>query len=139
MTEDERLKEKIKENYEKYKIVYHLVGIGLLVILTVLITRRIVRRNDIKPTSLSGRDVVQLALADESQINIASQVFNIKENSVSPLSYIISCDQTGEWFKSQAEACRMFGISPSRMSDHINHGSMLPGDLSFTRQGTSGF
>ena len=139
MTEDERLKEKIKENYEKYKIVYHLVGIGLLVILTVLITRRIVRRNDIKPTSLSGRDVVQLALADESQINIASQVFNIKENSVSPLSYIISCDQTGEWFKSQAEACRMFGISPSRMSDHINHGSMLPGDLSFTRHGTSGF
>ena len=139
MTEDERLKEKIKENYEKYKIVYHLVGIGLLVILTVLITRRIVRRNDIKPTSLSGRDVVQLALADESQINIASQVFNIKENSVSPLSYIISCDQTGEWFKRQAEACRMFGISPSRMSDHINHGSMLPGDLSFTRQGTSGF
>ena len=139
MTEDERLKEKIKENYEKYKIVYHLVGIGLLVILTVLITRRIVRRNDIKPTSLSGRDVVQLALADESQINIASQVFNIKENSVSPLSYIISCDQTGEWFKSQAEACRMFGISPSRMSDHINHWSMLPGDLSFTRQGTSGF
>ena len=139
MTEDERLKEKIKENYEKYKIVYHLVGIGLLVILTVLITRRIVRRNDIKPTSLSGRDVVQLALADESQINIASQVFNIKENSVSPLSYIISCDQTGEWFKSQAEACRMFGISPSRMSDHINHWSMLPGDLSFTRHGTSGF
>ena len=139
MKEDERLKEKIKENYEKYKIVYHLVGIGLLVILTVLITRRIVRRNDIKPTSLSGRDVVQLALADESQINIASQVFNIKENSVSPLSYIISCDQTGEWFKSQAEACRMFGISPSRMSDHINHWSMLPGDLSFTRQGTSGF
>ncbi len=139
MKEDERLKEKIKEKYEKYKIVYHLVGTGLLVILTVLITRRIVRRNDIKPTSLSGRDVVQLALADESQINIASQVFNIKENSVSPLSYIISCDQTGEWFKSQAEACRMFGISPSRMSDHINHGSMLPGDLSFTRQGTSGF
>ena len=139
MKGDERPKEKIKENYEKYKIVYHLVGIGLLVILTVLITRRIVRRNDIKPTSLSGRDVVQLALADESQINIASQVFNIKENSVSPLSYIISCDQTGEWFKSQAEACRMFGISPSRMSDHINHGSMLPGDLSFTRQGTSGF
>ena len=139
MKEDERLKEKIKENYEKYKIVYHLVGIGLLVILTVLITRRILRRNDIKPTSLSGRDVVQLALADESQINIASQVFNIKENSVSPLSYIISCDQTGEWFKSQAEACRMFGISPSRMSYHINHGSMLPGDLSFTRQGTSGF
>ncbi len=139
MKEDERLKEKIKEKYEKYKIVYHLVGTGLLVILTVLITRRIVRRNDIKPTSLSGRDVVQLALADESQINIASQVFNIKGNSVSPLSYIISCDQTGEWFKSQAEACRMFGISPSRMSDHINHGSMLPGDLSFTRQGTSGF
>lgn len=139
MTEDERLKEKIKENYEKYKIVYHLVGIGLLVILTALITRHIVRRNDIKLTSLSGKDVIQLALADESQINIASQVFNIKENSVSPLSYIISCDQTGEWFKSQAEACRMFGISPSRMSDHINHGSMLPGDLSFTRQGTSGF
>ena len=110
-----------------------------MIIATALITRHIVRRNDIKLTSLSGQDVIQLALADESQINIASQVFNIKENSVSPLSYIISCDQTGEWFKSQAEACRMFGISPSRMSDHINHGSMLPGDLSFTRQGTSGF
>ena len=133
------VKDQIKEHYEKYKTIYHIVGTGLVIFTTVIITRRIVRRNDIKPTSLSGRDVVQLALADESQINIASQVFNIKENSVSPLSYIISCDQTGEWFKSQAEACRMFGISPSRMSDHINHGSMLPGDLSFTRQGTSGF
>ena len=139
MTEDERLKEKIKTHYEKHKTAYLIVGLGFMIIATALITRHIVRRNDIKLTSLSGRDVVQLALADESQINIASQVFNIKENSVSPLSYIISCDQTGEWFKSQAEACRMFGISPSRMSDHINHGSMLPGDLSFTRQGTSGF
>ena len=75
MTEDERLKEKIKENYEKYKIVYHLVGIGLLVILTVLITRRIVRRNISVCDHLSGQRMDATTLVDNSGINVSSSIF----------------------------------------------------------------
>ena len=82
MKEDERLKEKIKEKYEKYKIVYHLVGTGLLVILTVLITRRIVRRNDdilrtcIRP--MSDTDVH----TTKSQNNTASSLFGNAVNNI---------------------------------------------------------
>lgn len=52
------------------------------------------------------------------------------------MSKIISCDQTGEWFRSQAEAARHFGITESALSKHLNKGEAIPNFAgSFTREG----
>ena len=137
-------KDQIKTHYEKYKIVYHIVGIGLVIFTTVLITRRIVRRNDdilrtcIRP--MSDTDVH----TTKSQNNTASSLFGNAVNNINTyvgsgntMSKIISCDQTGEWFKSQAEAARYFGISEANLSKHLNKGESIPGvvNLSSSREG----
>ena len=138
------VKDQIKEHYEKHKTIYHIVGTGLMILTTVLITRRIVRRNDdilrtcIRP--MSDTDVH----TTKSQNNTASSLFGNAVNNINTyvgsgntMSKIISCDQTGEWFKSQAEAARYFGISEANLSKHLNKGESIPGvvNLSFSREG----
>ena len=39
------VKDQIKEHYEKHKTIYHIIGTGLVIFTTVIITQRIVRRN----------------------------------------------------------------------------------------------
>ena len=138
------VKDQIKEHYEKYKTIYHIVGTGLVIFTTVIITRRIVRRNDdilrtcIRPMSYTDVHTTK------SQNNTASSLFGNAVNNINTyvgsgntMSKIISCDQTGEWFKSQAEAARYFGISEANLSKHLNKGESIPGvvNLSFSREG----
>ena len=72
-------KDQIKTHYEKHKTVYHIIGTGLVIFTTVIITRRIVRRNDdilrtcIRP--MSDTDVH----TTKSQNNTASSLFGQRE------------------------------------------------------------
>ena len=117
------VKDQIKEHYEKHKTIYHIVGTGLVIFTTVLITRRIVRRNDdilrtcIRP--MSDTDVH----TTKSQNNTASSLFQnsqvantIINNSVERLSYIVHQEGTDNWLRSQSEAARELGISEPRIS-----------------------
>ena len=135
-------KDQIKTHYEKYKIVYHLVGTGLLVILTVLITRRIVRRNISVCDHLSGQRMDATTLVDNSGINVSSSIFKnsqvantIINNSVERLSYIVHQEGTDNWWRSQSEAARELGISEPRISSHLNHGAPLENGIKLVREG----
>ena len=76
------VKDQIKEHYEKHKTVYHIIGTGLVIFTTVIITRRIVRRNDdilrtcIRP--MSDTDVH----TTKSQNNTASSLFGNAVNNI---------------------------------------------------------
>ena len=68
-------KDQIKEHYEKHKTVYHVVGDGLVIFTTVIITRRIVRRNISVCDHLSGQRMDATTLVDNSGINVSSFIF----------------------------------------------------------------
>jgi hypothetical protein len=53
-------------------------------------------------------------------INEGVAYFTTHARKQGPPSYVIRCVETGQIFTSQAEACRMLGIDPSRMSRHLN-------------------
>ena len=90
------VKDQIKEHYEKHKTIYHIVGTGLVIFTTVIITRRIVRRNISVCDHLSGQRMDATTLVDNSGINVSSSIFQnsqvantIINNSVERLSYVV--------------------------------------------------
>ena len=90
------VKDQIKEHYEKHKTIYHIVGTGLVIFTTVIITQRIVRRNISVCDHLSGQRMDATTLVDNSGINVSSSIFQnsqvantIINNSVERLSYIV--------------------------------------------------
>lgn len=89
-------KDQIKEHYEKHKTVYHIIGAGLMILTTVIITRCIVRRNISVCDRLSGQRMDATTLVDNSGINVSSSIFQnsqvantIINNSVERLSYVV--------------------------------------------------
>lgn len=69
------VKDQIKEHYEKHKTIYHIVGTGLVIFTTVIITQRIVRRNISVCDHLSGQRMDATTLVDNSGINVSSSIF----------------------------------------------------------------
>ena len=69
------VKDQIKEHYEKHKTIYHIVGTGVVIFTTVIITRRIVRRNISVCDHLSGQRMDATTLVDNSGINVSSSIF----------------------------------------------------------------
>ena len=69
------VKDQIKEHYEKHKTIYHIIGTGLVIFTTVIITQRIVRRNISVCDHLSGQRMDATTLVDNSGINVSSSIF----------------------------------------------------------------
>ena len=69
------VKDQIKEHYDRHKTIYNIVGTGLVIFTTVIITRRIVRRNISVCDHLSGQRMDATTLVDNSGINVSSSIF----------------------------------------------------------------
>ena len=89
-------KDQIKEHYEKHKTVYHIIGAGLMILTTVIITRCVVRRNISVCDRLSGQRMDATTLVNNSGSNVSSFIFQnsqvadtIINNSVERLSYVV--------------------------------------------------
>ena len=113
-----------------------------MIFTTVIITRRIVRRNISVCDHLSGQRMDATTLVDNSGINVSSSIFQnsqvantIINNSVERLSYIVHQEGTDNWWRSQSEAARELGISEPRISSHLNHGAALENGIKLVREG----
>ena len=113
-----------------------------MIFTTVIITRRIVRRNISVCDHLSGQRMDATTLVDNSGINVSSSIFQnsqvantIINNSVERLSYIVHQEGTDNWWRSQSEAARELGISEPRISSHLNHGAPLENGIKLVREG----
>lgn len=100
----DKAKEVIKKNWKPIT-----VGVVLTVV-TVVVTRRVTLR------------YMNTTAMRINKMTIKDSVFYIETyaRKQGPPSYVIRCRETGEIFTSQAEACRILGIHPSRLSRHLN-------------------
>lgn len=134
--------EAVKNHFQKYKTTYLVVGVAVL---TAGITYLIVRNQSFSAAvhiakERSGCAYSQISGIVDSSFSFGdhnvSNSYNTYVGNGHRMSKIISCDQTGEWFRSQAEAARYFGMRESNLSKHLNLGESIPGSsLTFTRQG----
>lgn len=130
---------KITEHIKAHKDVYVAVGVTLLV--SAGITGLIVRNLRISAAMHMAKEGGGYAYGQISG-NVGSSFIG-DNNHVSTfigfgknMSKIVFCNETGEWFKSQAEAARHFGFSEKNLSRHLNFGEPIPGmALTFTRMG----
>ena len=141
--------DKIKAHIERNKKRYIIGGAVAGTIALALITRYVMRRSNCYPRTCirprSSEDVhttnLQAPLASTFVSGTANKVnnnfnFNYYVGNANTMSKIVSCNETGEWFKSQADAAREYHISESALSKHLNKGEKIPGSsLTFKMEG----
>ena len=143
--------DKIKAHIERNKMRYILSSAVAGTIAFALITRYVMRRGFtprmyIRPKSKENVYTFKMQgespsssflLGDDNTVNnTITNTTNTYIGNGNTMSKIVSCNETGEWFRSQAEACRGYGISQTNLSHHLNKGTPIVGsNLTFKREG----
>lgn len=104
----DKLKKVVKKNWKPFTVGVIFTGV------TVVVTRKITLRYF--PTN-----VMRINNGGVININNGVSYFTTYARRQGPPSYVIRCVETGQIFTSQAEACRVLGISQREMSRHLNH------------------
>ena len=132
----EKAKQHFKDNWKLYTGV--VIGASLATVTC------LVMKNQSPRGCLSNQGSVADALATNTQTILGSSfshstVINHAEyhTHVKKLSYIVSRPETGDWWRSQAEAARDLGINERRISAHLNHGEALADGIKLVREGVS--
>ena len=126
------MNEKLKGHFKKHYRIYVLAGTILIsVSVGILVGKNVNTRKMIK---IIGDGAVSLI---DSQIDTAmiSPTVNIHLERRGHPGYLVQCLETGEVFASQNRAADVFGLSASRISDHLNGRTSDLGGLHFQRLG----
>lgn len=126
------MNEKLKCHFQKYQDVYILAGVILVSVgAGILIGRSINARKMIKVVGDAATNMIDSRI----ETVLINPTVNVHLERRGHPGYLVQCLETGEVFASQNRAANVFGLSPARISDHLNGRTPDLGGFHFQRLG----